>query len=89
VAGSGFPSSSSSEVVNLRQIRKRERVYTSRGVENWRPPRDHASRSREEVGGGCWLVVLLVVLLVLVLVAVSVSLWCEFVILLQCCCWYI
>mmetsp|Transcript_6473 Transcript_6473/g.15523 ORF Transcript_6473/g.15523 Transcript_6473/m.15523 type:complete len:268 (-) Transcript_6473:507-1310(-) len=45
VAGSGLPSSSSSDVVNLRHIRNMERVYTSREVANCLPPRDQPSRS--------------------------------------------
>ena len=45
VAGSGFPSSSSSDVVNFKHIRCKDRVYTSRGEANWRPPRVHASVS--------------------------------------------
>ena len=41
VAGSGLPSSSSSEVVNLRHILYRARVYISRGEVNCFPARDH------------------------------------------------
>mmetsp|Transcript_10591 Transcript_10591/g.31250 ORF Transcript_10591/g.31250 Transcript_10591/m.31250 type:complete len:241 (+) Transcript_10591:1497-2219(+) len=43
VAGSGLPSSSSSDVVNLRQRRYRLRVYTSLDDANCLPPRDHPS----------------------------------------------
>lgn len=42
VAGSGFPSSSSSLVVNLRHSRNSDRVYTSLCDEKGRPARVHA-----------------------------------------------
>jgi hypothetical protein len=45
VAGSGFPSSSSSEVVNFKHIRNIDLVYTSRVEANCLPPRVQASLS--------------------------------------------
>ncbi len=76
VAGSGFPSSSSSEVVNFKHSRKRDLVYTSRLEANWRPPRVQTSPSfgwtrallAVIASDGCWglrarLTLLLVMLL--------------------------